>query len=273
MITLITFACLIGLGSSAPLVRFMQHVVFAPRTQAFNYEAYNIPPIIFRTWNSDAVTPTLLARIRNTASKSPTTETVLLHGASRLNFIKQHCPFMTKSYESLIPGAFKADVLRLCALYAFGGFYADMGVEITVDLYSLIKADTELLLTTDLDFGYWNGFIAASPRHPFLHACLRQIKIHVETCFYGKRDLEITGPHLLGNVYKQMYPHPQQPKGITFLRVKRPPHDWIVLDIIYKGVKVGTSKHKQQKVEYAKYMGYNVTYVEHWKRKTVYTNC
>lgn len=83
----------------------------------------------------------------------------------------------------------------------------DLGVQIDVDLYSIINESTELLVYTDPGCGYalWNGVMAASPKHPFIRACLNQIKHNVETCFYGKRDLEITGPLLVGKVYESMY--------------------------------------------------------------------
>ena len=73
------------------------------------------------------------------------------------DFMAQRCPDHLATYDNVIPIAFKADVFRLCALYAQAGLYMDDDLLPTMPLSAFAKAaDSGLLLVQDpprLD--YW----------------------------------------------------------------------------------------------------------------------
>lgn len=138
----------------------------------------------------------------------------------------------------------------------------DLGVQIDTDLYTLIDPSTEIFLYHDpgCAHGLWNGFMAAAPKHPFIRACLDQIRNNIANCFYGTRDLQITGPALVGEIFDAMYGFSQIsdlfPAIIVENITKTPPLDFKYFT--HKGQKVGTDKFDGQWDEFNK-LGYCVT--------------
>ncbi|KAL3792118.1 hypothetical protein HJC23_013392 [Cyclotella cryptica] len=91
-------------------------------------------------------------------------------------FLSTHFPpEVREAYESITPGAFKADLFRYCVLLIRGGVYADMDVLLETNLDDAIASDIGFMTPIDepgTDVGHrsclWNGLIASAPGHPFL---------------------------------------------------------------------------------------------------------
>ena len=106
------------------------------------------------------------------------------------------------------PGAFKADLWRLCVLYVKGGAYSDYSQQFLVPIESLVdvKKD-ELVLVGDNNhsvfflrpYGIHNSFMAAVPKHPWLKQCIDAVVHKIKNRDYGRDFLNITGPSLLGD--------------------------------------------------------------------------
>lgn len=84
-------------------------------------------------------------------------------------------PSVKQAYDSLIPGAFKADLFRYCVLLIHGGLYADVDILLETSLDDAIAPDVGFVVPRDdpgRDLGQqmclWNGFMAAAPGHPYL---------------------------------------------------------------------------------------------------------
>jgi len=109
------------------------------------------------------------------------------------------------AFEVLVPGAFKADLLRACLLYIHGGVYADSKLFLHYDLDSFLEGD--LVLTTEKGkaWGIWNGFMAAIPKQEYFKNVIDNIIDNVSVKFYGDHDLEVTGPILYGKTYKEYF--------------------------------------------------------------------
>ena len=123
-----------------------------------------------------------------------------------LDFIKKH--FTQKevnAFIDLVPGAFKADLFRLCVLYVHGGVYADIDTILLEDLKKLLDQNVNLIVCRDDPMAkkwLWNGFIAATPKHPALKIAIQKIISNVasrENRFY----LEYTGPAMFGKAINQ----------------------------------------------------------------------
>ena len=95
---------------------------------------------------------------------------------SAREFLSTHFPpEVGEAYDSIIPGAFKADLFRYCVLLIRGGVYADVDVLIETNLDDAIANDIGFMTPIDepgVDVEHrsclWNGFIATAPGHPFL---------------------------------------------------------------------------------------------------------
>lgn len=102
------------------------------------------------------------------------------------------------SYRSLKPGAYKADLWRLCILYKFGGVYVDAYTLPFVSITEIInKYKKPFISVLDSEIsggGVHNGFIIAQKGHPYLWQGINDIVHNVTRRYYGLSELDITGP-------------------------------------------------------------------------------
>lgn len=116
---------------------------------------------------------------------------------------------VVKAYDSLIPGAYKADLLRVCFLLTNGGVYLDTGMVCTTPLREIIKGDDTFISAEDnnaaeyLDVSrIYNAVMMATPGHPILKATLDIILDNIENQRYEAGLLGITGPGALGDGFE-----------------------------------------------------------------------
>lgn len=135
------------------------------------------------------------------------------------SFISQHFSSeVLDAFDSLLPGAYKADLFRYCVLFIEGGIWADIDTLLTTNLNVLIPDDVGFLVPLDFWRGLlWNGLVAAAPGHPFLAKAIERsvnfirnrftvIDICGQFCpeldnmvtLRDHPDLYLTGPGLLG---------------------------------------------------------------------------
>jgi len=104
------------------------------------------------------------------------------------------------SYDLLVPGAYKADLLRYCLLYVYGGCYFDCKQILLKPLNNIIKKDDTLLLCKDfIEDGILNAVILCEKNLDLMkiviEECCNNIINRVKIC-----PLSITGPRFLYNV-------------------------------------------------------------------------
>lgn len=123
------------------------------------------------------------------------------------NMIRKNFPSdVYLAYQKLIPGAFKSDLWRLCALYLNGGLYIDSHIKrIHPDIGSLLKVpDYVFCIDYPCSPNYiYNAFMMAPRRSSLIKELIREIVKNVKHEYYPLRDLEITGPGLHGQVIKK----------------------------------------------------------------------
>ncbi len=112
--------------------------------------------------------------------------------------------------DTLVPGAFKADLWRYCYLAAEGGVYVDIRMEPVLALRTILDlaADQPPAFVSVRDrlsaaggLGHsflYNAFIAAAPGHPFVTAALERTVANVRNRDYGRDSLDISGPGCFG---------------------------------------------------------------------------
>ncbi|KAL7461497.1 hypothetical protein ACHAXS_001917 [Conticribra weissflogii] len=135
-----------------------------------------IPRIIHQTW-FEPVTPEKypnMSRLIESWKRSGW-EYIFYDDASAAEFLSLHFPpEVREAYDSIIPGAFKADLFRYCVLLIKGGIYSDMDVMLESNLDAAVPPDVGFMTPVDAPGSkpdhrmcLWNGFIAAAPAHPF----------------------------------------------------------------------------------------------------------
>ena len=105
------------------------------------------------------------------------------------------------AYDSLIPGAYKADLWRYCILYKKGGIYLDIKYK-CMDGFKLITLTDDEYFVKDrtLDFNnrsIYNGFIVSKPNNKILMNCINNISKNVKNRDYCDSALIVSGPILL----------------------------------------------------------------------------
>lgn len=114
-------------------------------------------------------------------------------------------------YDEMLPGAYRADIFRLVILYIHGGIYLDAGVTLQsherllqlIENYSLVLCKERP--GYEVNHGIYSVLMCSAKEHPFIKLAIDTIKEHVRRFDYGKNDLYVTGPGILGNAFRQYY--------------------------------------------------------------------
>jgi mannosyltransferase OCH1-like enzyme len=167
-------------------------------------EKYNsiIPKNIFQTWCTKDLPPKMKENMELLKQQNPEFRHFLFDDDDCREFIQDNFSSeVMHAFDSLIPGAYKADLWRYCVLYIYGGIYLDIKFHCT-NGFKLIAVTEEEHFARDRPEGcLYNGFISVLPKNEILLKCIHQIISNVKTKYYGDRDLFITGPGLLGSYF------------------------------------------------------------------------
>jgi len=161
-----------------------------------------IPKNIFQTWCTKDLPPKMKENIELLKQQNPEFRHFLFDDDDCREFIQDNFSAdVLHAFDSLIPGAYKADLWRYCVLYIYGGIYLDIKFH-CINGFKLIALTEEEHFARDRPDGcLYNGFIAVLPKNEILLKCVYQIISNVKNKYYGERDLFITGPGLLGSYF------------------------------------------------------------------------
>lgn len=136
-----------------------------------------IPRVIHQTWNED-IDPMKyphLLRLQNSWKGSGWKYEFYTDERARSYIEANYPPQFLDAYDSLLPGAFKADLFRYLVLLKDGGIYADVDVLLQANLETFITPSMSFFAPRDAVAEYaqgqyclWNGMIGAAPGHPYL---------------------------------------------------------------------------------------------------------
>jgi mannosyltransferase OCH1-like enzyme len=161
---------------------------------------------IYQTWYTKDLPPKMRERVELLKSQNPRFNHHLYDDEDCRNFIKEHFkPDVLNAYNSLIPGAYKADLWRLCILFIKGGIYMDIKLA-CVNGFKLIELTENEHLVKDRTphkLEILNTLMVCKKGNILLYKGIRQIVENVKNKFYGNSALEPTGPGLLGNIIEQ----------------------------------------------------------------------
>ena len=164
-----------------------------------------IPRVIYQTWYSKILSPNMSIAIELLKSANPGFEHRLYDDNDCRTFIKQHFPpHILYAYDSLIPGAYKADLWRYCVLYINGGVYLDIKFQ-PVNRFSLMSLigneqfcyDNAVSQRNGVNSIY-NAFMIVKKGNTIMKQCIESIYKNTVLKYYGNTALSPTGPHLLG---------------------------------------------------------------------------
>ena len=200
-----------------------------------------IPRKVYQTWYSKNLSPTLKKAHETLKKQNPEMTFYLFDDTDCRNFIQKYFDKdVVMAFDSIVPGAFKADLFRYCVLYIHGGVYLDIKYIMTSDSKLVDFLDKEYFVLERPAFyrncnpnetiqyvnekhwvknflneknfmwkqkcGIFNALLITKPKNVYLKECINRI---VENTTSTKRftiSLDISGPGLLGKiVFKNDY--------------------------------------------------------------------
>jgi len=170
-----------------------------------------IPLNLYLTWGTKKLPTKMQKNVDRMKKVNPEFNVYLYDDNNCREFIKKNFPEdILIAYDTLKPGAYKADLWRLCILYINGGIYTDIKLN-CINNFKFIALTESEHLTLDRP-GYWkegeigllNALIVAKPKNELLLRCINKISENVKNKYYGLNSLYPTGPGLLGEQYIKM---------------------------------------------------------------------
>jgi mannosyltransferase OCH1-like enzyme len=173
------------------------------RPYTFFKPDYNsvVPRDIYQTWFTKDLPPKMRERVETLKRQNPRFNHYLYDDNDCREFIQTNFKSdVLEAYDRLIPGAYKADLWRLCILFINGGIYLDIKLN-CINGFKLIElTESEHFVLDRPPKTIYNALMACKKGNVFLYKCIRKIVENVKTGFYGDSPLHPTGPGLLGSV-------------------------------------------------------------------------
>ena len=157
-----------------------------------------IPRKIHRIW----LQPEMCAKMQKYSDRlrdeNPEFEYILYNMKSAREFIREYFDTdVLHAFDSLVPFAFKSDLLRYCIMFIHGGIYLDMKYE-AVNGFRFIEVLDREQYALDIDENsIYNAFLICKPGSTIMFKCIFQIIKHVREKEYTDNDLSVTGPGMM----------------------------------------------------------------------------
>ena len=170
-------------------------------------KSQKIPYTVVRSFATNRVSTLFDDAVNNMYRMNPEYEHVFFNDDECEKFMYTNFPGrIYNAYDSLIPGAYKGDLFRMCYLYKNGGVYLDLNKTLMIPLRKVIDNNYDLVTVIDLgSCCVWQAFLACKPGLPVMLECIMKAVENIENKYYGINSLDITGPMMMGRVFKKYY--------------------------------------------------------------------
>jgi len=169
-----------------------------------NFYKIVIPLNIYQTWHTKNLPDSMQNAVNKIKQNNPEFNYHIFDDDDCRNFIKDNYDDkILNAFNSLKPGAYKADLWRYCVLYKNGGIYLDIKYE-AVNQFKLINLTEKEHWVLDMDRnGIYNALMVCQANNPILLKAINKVVENVQTKFYGNSPLQPTGPLMLADFFTQ----------------------------------------------------------------------
>jgi mannosyltransferase OCH1-like enzyme len=171
-----------------------------------NITPNEIPLNIFMCWNSKHLPPKMTKNINKIKEENPEFNIYIFDDKECRNIIEKYfVKDVVNAFDSLIPGAYKADLWRYCILYLYGGIYQDIKLEPINGFKYKELLDNEYFARDikQSHEGIYNAFMICKKHNKILENAIKQIVKNCKEKYYGNTIWDPTGPLLLKNFFSQ----------------------------------------------------------------------
>ena len=167
----------------------------------------DIPLQVFQTWNTKNLPTKMKETVEYNKINNPDITFYLYDDNDCRDFIKSNFDLsVIDAFDTLKPGAYKADLWRYCILYQYGGAYIDIKFKCknNFKLQNIMKGNFVVADRPSFfrrNFGIYNAFMIFNKRNPFLLKAIQKTVDNVQKRKYCHSELYVTGPGMLGDLY------------------------------------------------------------------------
>jgi len=170
-----------------------------------------IPKIIFQTMETHLTTVNIRSCIEQLQTLNSDYAYYYFNSYDCRHFIQKHYPNVLDAYDTLLPGAYKADLWRYCVLHKYGGFYMDSRMYPYVSFDSVITKDTEFLSCVDCTPNMlYQAILAVAPKSDLMQLAIDECVDNIKRRQNRIGDLAITGPRVMGRALNKWLKRPAQ---------------------------------------------------------------
>lgn len=253
----------INIGSSKENLKIIEQktkVLIHINPEKHDYKQ-NIPKIILQTGtNSNYKNIYHYNSILSFIELNPEYHYIYLNDSSARKFLRENfSKEINYAYDILIPGAFKADLLRYCLLYHFGGCYFDCKQILKVPIRNFLDPNKNLVLCNDvIENALLNAVIFSVPKNEILHKTIQDCVYNIINKI-GNTALAISGPIFFYKSIKDYINHDNM-----ILQNHRPPNDFhdFTQDYYNNNVRLINSNNKNQIILHRFYKSYYDNYID-----------
>lgn len=185
---------------------------FSPSVYKFGNRAryHNYPRVIlqtYKTYPTPEKYPELSDSVAAWKSLNPDWEYKFFDDIQGEEFIRKHFDNDTaNAFKVIKVGAFKADLLRVCLSYIYGGVYADIKIHPKFPLDDFLDGDMILTKERPLSKGLWNAFYVCQPGEQYMKEIIEKIVENTKNLDKGRNYFHFSGPELWGEKFYKYYP-------------------------------------------------------------------
>jgi mannosyltransferase OCH1-like enzyme len=178
---------------------------FYPKRDFGNLYSQKIPLKIHQTYFTTTLNTNMYQACMTIRHMNPEYDYYFYDDTDCKDYIATHFPKeYLKAYNSVIPGAYKADLFRYLVLYREGGVYMDCKSSTIKPLRDFIDTTSTFAVFRDRPIGaILNSFMACTPEHPILRIVIDMTIHNILNKQYGENSLDITGPQVLGRAFNK----------------------------------------------------------------------
>jgi len=162
----------------------------------------NIPLDLYTCWHTKDLPPLMKKNYNFLVESNPEIRFHLFDDTDCREFIKEHFEEdVLRAFDSLIPGAYKADLWRYCVLFIKGGIYLDIKYRCVNGFKFVDLTENEYFVRDRPKGSVYNALIISLPQNEIIEKCIYNIVENVKNKYYGPNPLYPTGPGLLGKYF------------------------------------------------------------------------
>ena len=175
--------------------------------QRGHWQEDNVPRWIFRLGNEplEDLHPDIINLYNVQLEINTDYELFYFSEEDRDEFIKDlNQVHVTTTYEKLVPPTYKCDLFRYLLAYHYGGICMDFSMQGMIPLNHIIQGYKQVLAKdSGSREGICAGFIATVPNTSFPEEAIERCIYHTKYNLYCANALDVTGPEMLGAIYRR----------------------------------------------------------------------